>query len=146
MNVLVAGGVLGRFIVRPVNRVLGIVFGGFNKVFDWTTRVYGQAVQAYEATLIPDQTPFDREIQLAELDYVLVEAAPRSTDGRRQCVVLAAQLLEACTAAMRLVDPQQGVDVRHEAVEVLRVADLRQGLARALVRLPPGCGFRMMCL
>jgi hypothetical protein len=24
------------------------------------------------------------------------------------------------TAAMRLVDPQQGVDVRHEAVEVLR--------------------------
>ena len=41
---ILAGGVLGRFIVRPVNRILGIFFRGFNEVFDWTTRAYGQVV------------------------------------------------------------------------------------------------------
>src|SRR4029077_20350143 len=41
---ILAGGVLGWFIVRPVNWVLGFFFRGFNWVFDWVTRVYGQVV------------------------------------------------------------------------------------------------------
>ena len=41
---VLAGGVLGWFIVRPVNWVLGFFFRGFNWVFDWATRVYGQVV------------------------------------------------------------------------------------------------------
>jgi multidrug efflux pump len=40
----VAGGVLGRFLVRPVNWVLGKFFRGFNWVFDRATRAYGQVV------------------------------------------------------------------------------------------------------
>ncbi len=40
----VAGGVLGWFIVRPVNWVLGFFFRGFNWVFDWATRAYGKVV------------------------------------------------------------------------------------------------------
>jgi multidrug efflux pump subunit AcrB len=41
---ILAGGVLGWFIVRPVNWILGFFFRGFNWVFDWATRVYGQFV------------------------------------------------------------------------------------------------------
>jgi multidrug efflux pump len=40
----VAGGALGRLLVRPVNWVLALVFRGFNGVFDWVTRAYGQVV------------------------------------------------------------------------------------------------------
>ena len=40
----VAGGVLGWFMVRPVNWVLGWFFRGFNWVFDRATRVYGAVV------------------------------------------------------------------------------------------------------
>ncbi len=40
----VAGGALGRLLVRPVNWVLGFFFRGFNRVFDWTTQVYGRFV------------------------------------------------------------------------------------------------------
>jgi multidrug efflux pump len=40
----IVGGALGWFIIRPVNWVLGKVFRGFNRVFDWATRVYGTAV------------------------------------------------------------------------------------------------------
>ena len=40
----VAGGVLGWFIIRPVNWVLGRFFRGFNWVFDRATDVYGRAV------------------------------------------------------------------------------------------------------
>jgi multidrug efflux pump len=40
----VAGGVLGRFIIRPVNWVLGGIFRGFNWVFERVTEAYGKAV------------------------------------------------------------------------------------------------------
>lgn len=40
----VAGGVLGWFIIHPVNAVLAKVFGAFNRFFDWITDRYGQAV------------------------------------------------------------------------------------------------------
>ena len=40
----VAGGVLGYFVIRPVNWVLGHLFRGFNWVFDRSTRAYGKAV------------------------------------------------------------------------------------------------------
>jgi multidrug efflux pump len=40
----VAGGVLGWSLIRPVNRVLGWFFRGFNWVFDRTTQAYGKAV------------------------------------------------------------------------------------------------------
>ena len=35
---------LGWFIARPVNWILGVFFRGFNWVFDWATRVYSQFV------------------------------------------------------------------------------------------------------
>ena len=41
---ILAGGVLGWFIVRPVNWVLGFFFRGFNWVFDHATQVYGKGV------------------------------------------------------------------------------------------------------
>ncbi len=41
---VLAGGVLGWFIARPVNWILSFFFRGFNWVFDWTTRVYGRVV------------------------------------------------------------------------------------------------------
>jgi multidrug efflux pump len=41
---VVAGGVLGWFIIRPVNWVLGRCFQGFNWVFDRITDVYGTIV------------------------------------------------------------------------------------------------------
>jgi len=40
----VVGGVLGWFFIRPVNRVLGRLFRGFNWLFDRTTQAYGKAV------------------------------------------------------------------------------------------------------
>jgi multidrug efflux pump len=40
----VAGGVVGRIVVRPVNWILGFFFRGFNWVFDWATRAYGAVV------------------------------------------------------------------------------------------------------
>jgi multidrug efflux pump len=41
---LIAGGVLGWFLIRPVNWALGHFFRGFNWVFDKTTEVYGTVV------------------------------------------------------------------------------------------------------
>jgi multidrug efflux pump len=41
---VVAGGVLGWFVIRPVNAVLDYFFRGFNWVFEQTTHVYGKAV------------------------------------------------------------------------------------------------------
>jgi multidrug efflux pump len=41
---LLAGGVLGWFIVRPVNALLGFLFGGFNRGFDRLTGLYGRTV------------------------------------------------------------------------------------------------------
>jgi multidrug efflux pump len=38
------GGVLGWFIITPVNYVLSLLFGAFNKVFDWVSSVYGWMV------------------------------------------------------------------------------------------------------
>ena len=38
------GGILGWFIIRPVNWVLGEFFRGFNWVFERTTQVYGKTV------------------------------------------------------------------------------------------------------
>jgi multidrug efflux pump len=40
----VAGGVVGWFIIRPVNWVLGRFFRGFNRVFDRATQLYGVGV------------------------------------------------------------------------------------------------------
>jgi multidrug efflux pump len=40
----IAGGVLGWFIITPVNRVLGTFFRGFNWVFDQATAIYGNTV------------------------------------------------------------------------------------------------------
>ena len=40
----VAGGVVGRIVIRPVNWVLGEFFQGFNWVFNGATRVYGKSV------------------------------------------------------------------------------------------------------
>ncbi len=40
----VAGGVLGRLIIRPVNWALGRLFQGFNWVFDRATQIYGRTV------------------------------------------------------------------------------------------------------
>jgi multidrug efflux pump len=39
-----AGGVLGWFIIRPVNAVLGVIFRGFNWGFDRATEAYGKTV------------------------------------------------------------------------------------------------------
>lgn len=38
------GGVLGWFVIRPVNWILGLFFRGFNWIFDWSTRAYGRTV------------------------------------------------------------------------------------------------------
>src|SRR4030095_3901375 len=40
----VAGGALGWFLIRPVNRGLAIFFRGFNWVFDRATQAYGRTV------------------------------------------------------------------------------------------------------
>jgi multidrug efflux pump subunit AcrB len=40
----VAGGIVGWLLIRPVNAVLGVLFGGFNRWFDRMTAVYGRAV------------------------------------------------------------------------------------------------------
>jgi multidrug efflux pump subunit AcrB len=40
----VVGGALGRFIIRPVNFVLGAFFRAFNRVFDRMTMGYGRTV------------------------------------------------------------------------------------------------------
>src|SRR5262249_51438813 len=39
-----AGGLLGWFVIRPVNWLLGRFFRGFNWAFDVATRVYGKTV------------------------------------------------------------------------------------------------------
>ncbi len=39
-----AGLVLGWFIIRPVNAVLGWIFRGFNRLFDGMTQAYGSAL------------------------------------------------------------------------------------------------------
>lgn len=41
---LIGGGVLGLLIIRPVNYVLGMLFRGFNKAFDWVAGIYGWMV------------------------------------------------------------------------------------------------------
>ncbi len=41
---LVAGAAVGRVIIRPVNAVLGWLFGGFNRYFDRMTAGYGRSV------------------------------------------------------------------------------------------------------
>jgi len=41
---LVVGCVVGWFIIGPVNKVLGIVFGAFNRMFDKLTELYGWGV------------------------------------------------------------------------------------------------------
>ena len=41
---MLVGGLLGWFIIRPVNAVLGFLFSGFNRWFDWMTELYGRGV------------------------------------------------------------------------------------------------------
>lgn len=41
---LIAGGIVGKIIIKPVNHYLGIFFTGFNRQFDRFTAVYGKAV------------------------------------------------------------------------------------------------------
>jgi len=38
------GGILGWFIIRPVNYILGFLFRGFNYAFDWVASIYGWMV------------------------------------------------------------------------------------------------------
>jgi multidrug efflux pump len=38
------GAPVGLLIIRPVNAVLGVLFRGFNRWFDWMTGLYGKAV------------------------------------------------------------------------------------------------------
>jgi multidrug efflux pump len=40
----IGGGVLGWFIIRRVNSILGKFFSSFNRFFDWTTAAYGKTV------------------------------------------------------------------------------------------------------
>src|SRR5260370_36751505 len=40
----IIGGVFGWFLIRPINWLLGMIFRGFNWVFDRLTAVYGQTV------------------------------------------------------------------------------------------------------
>src|SRR5262249_5456739 len=40
----VAGGVIGWFVIGPVNAVLGWFFGGFNRAFERITALYSWAV------------------------------------------------------------------------------------------------------
>jgi multidrug efflux pump len=40
----VAGGVVGWFVIHPVNAALATFFGAFNRFFDWLTRLYGRFV------------------------------------------------------------------------------------------------------
>ena len=42
---VVAGGLAGLVLIRPVNAVLGVFFRGFNRAFDRLTSVYGGAVR-----------------------------------------------------------------------------------------------------
>jgi len=50
---LLAGLVLGWFIIRPVNAVLGLFFQGFNRAFDQMTTLYGWAIgQALRLSMI----------------------------------------------------------------------------------------------
>jgi multidrug efflux pump len=37
---IVVGGVVGKLVIAPVNRVLAVVFGGFNRLFDFVTGAY----------------------------------------------------------------------------------------------------------
>jgi multidrug efflux pump subunit AcrB len=41
---LIVGCLVGWFVIKPVNAVLGALFRGFNAVFDRVTNVYGRAV------------------------------------------------------------------------------------------------------
>jgi multidrug efflux pump len=41
-----AGGILGWWLIRPLNRILEIFFGGFNRLFERATQIYGKAVAA----------------------------------------------------------------------------------------------------
>jgi multidrug efflux pump len=41
---LIAGGILGWFIIAPVNRILGYIFNAFNWLFERTTQIYGKTV------------------------------------------------------------------------------------------------------
>jgi multidrug efflux pump len=40
----VAGGVLGKLLIRLVNRILGSLFGGFNWLFERATQMYGTTI------------------------------------------------------------------------------------------------------
>jgi multidrug efflux pump len=40
----VAGGILGWWLIRPVNWALGHCFRGFNRSFEWATEAYGKTV------------------------------------------------------------------------------------------------------
>jgi multidrug efflux pump subunit AcrB len=49
----VAGGVLGRLIIRPVNVGLGWLFRGFNRIFDRLTEIYGKALAGVLRLSVP---------------------------------------------------------------------------------------------
>jgi multidrug efflux pump len=41
---LLIGGIIGKFIIRPVNAFLSVIFRGFNRLFDLITHMYGAGV------------------------------------------------------------------------------------------------------
>jgi multidrug efflux pump len=44
LPIIVMGGVLGWYVIKPVNRFLAFIFKGFNRGFDWLTEHYGRSV------------------------------------------------------------------------------------------------------
>jgi isoleucyl-tRNA synthetase len=82
----------------------------------------GAAVGVVIWTTTPWTLPANQAVALnPELDYVLVEGPARTTDGRRQLVVLAAALLAACTGPLQLGSPPaaMGRTIKGAALEHL---------------------------
>jgi multidrug efflux pump subunit AcrB len=44
LALMLPGLVAGWFLAKPVNLVLGVIFKGFNRVFDWITQAYGTMI------------------------------------------------------------------------------------------------------
>ena len=40
----ILGGIVGRFVIGPINALLSRLFGAFNRVFDWLTELYGHGI------------------------------------------------------------------------------------------------------
>ena len=68
------GGIIGWFIIRPVNYILGQFFKGFNKMFDWTAAAYGWFVSRMLRVTVIILAIYGG---LLFLTYRVMESAPR---------------------------------------------------------------------